>query len=163
MSLCKLIVDGYLLVHHVRLKPQRHDHKSLFIYLFGSPLATNKVATTLSGVHTSKHHNHSYIHLFSSDLSHHKAKWEDHQWQNPHTHTFIYTQRLSPHPTHIPHLTLSGGVWKTAPHKPAGHVDYHFNGLARWKCWFFGAEIIYCSYQSRTAWTKGKGAEKKRK
>lgn len=59
----------------------------------------------------------------------------------------------------LSHLTLSGGVWKTAPHTGL-HVDYHFNGLARSKCSFFGAEIIYCSYQSRTkgkAFTYNKG------
>lgn len=84
--------------------------------------------------------------------------------QPSHTHRYIrrgYRAAL-PH-TPPPHLTLSGGVWKTGPQKPAGHVDYHFNGLARWKCWFFGAEIIYCSHQSKTGLTKGKGLPKKKK
>lgn len=77
-----------------------------------------------------------------------------------HTQTHTYTGYCAALHT-FPHLTLSGGVWKTGPHKPAGHVDYHFNGLACWKCWFFGAEIIYCSYQSRTGVDKREGAAKK--
>ncbi len=106
----------------------------------------------------------SVEHTFSHLICHvtKRPRSRDSSMAQP-SHTQIHKQGLPHHsPACSPLLTLSRGVWKTGPQKPAGHVDYHFNSLARWKCWFFGAEIIYCSHQSRTGLTKGKGLPKKK-
>lgn len=67
-------------------------------------------------------------HLISHFTKRQKA--ELHLWHNHHTHTHTDTYAEATFRTFL-NLTLSGGVWQTGPHKPTGHVDYHFNGLAR--------------------------------
>lgn len=89
------LIDGYLQVVHVRLKPQESESQPQVLNMFSFDL------------------------LFSEETEKHSL------------HTQIHTQSYCATLCTFPHLTLSRGVWKTGPCKPTGHVDYHFNGLAR--------------------------------